>query len=237
MHEISSYKRPIPPMKTRVPKSYREMPGQRIGADLHAFSSESFAPPGRLQLAISCIFQAVRRPGVPNLRISTPVRATQSSKGSRADPIPALGKGRPSVLPRRLPHVLWGHYLLHPEYGKVAPWQQAQNTPRRKSSSTLGCSPRRSWKARHRGDLRGEPRRGPGTRLDKTRASPNRTGPCKTLRFFYVRLYSQISRTASIVLARNDRNDTKAFCSPHLWQWSFKAPDSSTSAAFVSDDL
>ena len=85
--------------------------------------------------------------------------------------------------------------------------------------------------------LRGKPRRGPGTRLDKTRASPNRTGPCKTLRFFYVRLYSQISRTASIVLARNDRNDTKAFCSPYLWQWSFKAPDSSTSAAFVSDDL
>lgn len=24
----------------------------------------------------------------------------------------------------------------------------------------------------------------------KTRASPSRTGPCKTLRFFYVRLYS-----------------------------------------------
>lgn len=44
-------------MKTRVPKSYREMPGQRIGADLHAFSSESFAPSGRLQLAISCIFR------------------------------------------------------------------------------------------------------------------------------------------------------------------------------------
>ena len=57
MHEISSYKRPIPPMKTRVPKSYREMPGQRIGADLQAFSSESFAPSGRLQLAISCIFR------------------------------------------------------------------------------------------------------------------------------------------------------------------------------------
>ena len=92
LHEISSYKRPIPPMKTRVPKSYREMPGQRIGADLHAFSSESFAPPGRLQLAISCIFQAVRRPGVPNLRISTPVRDTRSSKGSRADPIPAPEK-------------------------------------------------------------------------------------------------------------------------------------------------
>ena len=48
---------PILPMKTRVPKSYREMPGQRIGADLHAFSSESFAPSGRLQLAISCIFR------------------------------------------------------------------------------------------------------------------------------------------------------------------------------------
>ena len=80
MHEISSYKRPIPPMKTRVPKSYREMPGQRIGADLHAFSSESFAPPGRLQLAISCIFQAVRRPGVPNLRISTPVATPDPPK-------------------------------------------------------------------------------------------------------------------------------------------------------------
>ena len=62
LQQISSYKRPIPPMKTRVPKSYREMPGQRIGADLHAFSSESFAPPGRLQLAICCNFRAARRP-------------------------------------------------------------------------------------------------------------------------------------------------------------------------------
>lgn len=48
-------------------------------------------------------------------------RDAQPSKSSRTDPIPALGKGRPSVLPPRLPHVLWGHYLLHPEYGKVAP--------------------------------------------------------------------------------------------------------------------
>ncbi len=92
MHEISSYKRPIPPMKTRVPKTLSRNAWSANWSRFACLQFRVIRTLGTLTTRDLVHFQAVRRSQVPNLRISTPVRDTRSSKGSRADPIPAPEK-------------------------------------------------------------------------------------------------------------------------------------------------